>query len=256
MELKEIDLGETHSILVFPSYLEAENLEILISSLSPFLTANDLIVVADDSGADYRALLEDSCTRALQGSNGRLCFSYSDAKNGRGAAVRNAFESAQKNGSTISKFLEADSDGSHRPDDIIKILRHSSDADLLIGSRYSRGSKISGWPISRRIFSKILNLSIPSILGVNSNDLTNGLRRYNQNAIQVMLSEDAKNKGFIYLSETAYLIAQADLAVEDVPIHFENRLFGESTVGRSEIFNSLSGLIRLVGLRLKNVVGL
>jgi dolichol-phosphate mannosyltransferase len=256
MKLNEIDLSETHSILVFASYLEAENLELLISCLNPFLTANDLIVVADDSGPNYRALLEDSCTRAIQGSNGRLCFSYSDAKTGRGAAVRKAFEHAQKNGSRISKFLEADSDGSHRPDDIIKILRYPDGADLLIGSRYSRGSKISGWPLTRRIFSKILNLSIPTILGVNSSDLTNGLRRYNQKAIQVMLSQDAKNKGFIYLSETAYLIAQADLVVDDLPIHFENRLFGESTVGLSEIVNSLSGLIRLVGLRIKNVVGL
>lgn len=256
MELNEIDLSETHSILVFASYLEAENLQLLLSSIAPNLTRNDLIVVADDSGLNYRAQLEETCTRAIEGSNGRLCFSYSDAKNGRGAAVRKAFESARKNGSRISKFLEADSDGSHRPDDIIKILRHPSDADLLIGSRYSRGSIISGWPITRRILSRILNLSIPTILGVHSKDLTNGLRRYNQKAIQVMLSKDAKNKGFIYLSETAYFIAQAELALEDVPIHFENRLFGESTVGSKEIMNSLSGLIRLVGLRIKNVVGL
>lgn len=188
-------------------------------------------------------------------SQASIIFNYAEIKSGRGAAVRRTFEWARSIHPEISFYVEADSDGSHRPADIIRILRTESNADLVIGSRYSRGSKISGWPLGRRVFSKMLNLTIPRILLVPSADLTNGLRRYSSKATNLLLENPPQNPGFIYLSECAYLISKNNLSIEDLPIHFENRLHGESTVGRREIFNSLNGLFKLIVLRLNDVSG-
>lgn len=254
MELSEISLIGVDSIIVLASYKEAPNLERLISAVGPNLVQSDLIIIADDSGVNYRRLLEETCEKAMSNSQARICFSYVEVKDGRGSAIRRAFKFVFANSTSVHNFVEADSDGSHRPDDIIRILRSESRADLLIGSRYSPGSKISGWPLARRIFSRALNFAIPKILAVPSSDLTNGLRKYGRSAVEIMLGFEAKNKGFIFLSESAYHISQAKLQIEDIPIHFENRVFGESTVGASELLNSLSGLIALIWMRIRKIV--
>lgn len=256
MELKDADLTGFTSFIVFASFREAPNLEMLLTALGPKLAKSDMIIISDDSGASYRSLLEAACSKGMLESAAQICFSYSVNKSGRGAAVRRAFEIVQEKSMNAEKYIEADSDGSHRADDILKILDAESKADLIIGSRYSKGSKITGWPISRRIFSRVLNWTIPTILGVPSSDLTNGLRRYNATAVGVMLNKLPKNSGFIYLSETAYHISKSKLRIEDVPIHFENRVFGSSTVGTEEILMSMKGLAQLIITRIRDLARL
>lgn len=236
----------TKIALVFASYNEAENLSEILTYLSPVLDNQTLIIVADDSGKDYQGHLEKVCKEAMAQSKAQLQFNYSDIKDGRGTAIRRSFERLKETVPSIEHFLEADSDGSHRPEDILKVMYSDSDCDLLIGSRYVSGSEIVGWPISRKILSKFLNTTIPVLLSVPAKDLTNGLRRYSPRAVELILEKPARNKGFIYLSEVAETIARAQLTISEVPIRFENRVHGSSTVGFSELFRSLSGLFGLI----------
>jgi dolichol-phosphate mannosyltransferase len=251
--LESADLTNVTSVLAFASYNEKENLARLLGLIGPHLSNQHMIIIADDSGQESRALLEHSCLAALGESKANICFSYAELKSGRGAAIRRSFAAAIEKNPNISWFLESDSDGSHRPEDIVLLLNSSSNADLLIGSRYSNGSRITGWPIGRRIFSKVLNLIIPKVLNVKARDLTNGLRRYSNRAVSELLRHKAENNGFIYLSEVAYLLSREGFFISDTPIHFENRVFGESTVGRAEIIASLAGLGKLIVLRIRNL---
>ena len=241
----------TKIALVFASYNEAENLAEILAELSPNLDDQILIVVADDSGKDYREHLEHVCKTAMVNSKAQIQFNYSDVKDGRGTAIRRSFQSIKETYPSIELFLEADSDGSHRPEDILRVLNFDSGCDLLIGSRYISGSEIVGWPFSRRILSKFLNSTIPLLLSVPAKDLTNGLRRYSHRAVDLILEKPARNRGFIYLSEVAETIARAQLDIIEIPIRFENRVHGSSTVGFSELFRSLSGLCGLVFQRLR-----
>ena len=146
----------------------------------------------------------------------------------------------------FTTILECDADGSHRPEDILKIKNSSSEADLIVGSRYLKSSKIVGWPASRRIFSWSLNKTIPRLTRVNLKDITNGLRRYSKGAAEEILSAVQVNKGFIYLSEQAILISRASMVISEEPIIFVDRTLGNSTVTWREISNSLLGIFRLV----------
>jgi hypothetical protein len=91
-----------------------------------------------------------------------------------------------------------------------------------------------------------LNLIIPKLLHVPCKDITNGLRRYSNRAVKILLESTPKNNGFIYLSEQAQLISKAKLTIAETPIIFENRIAGESTVGAKEILNSFIGIIKLI----------
>jgi dolichol-phosphate mannosyltransferase len=145
----------------------------------------------------------------------------------------------------IEYVVECDADSSHRVEDVIAIARSNSLSDVLIGSRYLLASAIIGWPRSRQIFSRLINLLIPKILKIDVTDATNGLRRYNKNAITKLLMFEIKNTGFIYLSEQILILARNGCKISELPIIFVNRTIGSSSVTWRDVRSSLFGLFHL-----------
>lgn len=232
--------------IIIPSYNETLALPELLEKIKKGLNNLDAIIVMDDSSKEISEQIERKCREVVKDSEFVFLFDNSGFKSGRGAAVRRGITIALAEFPNVKSILECDADGSHQPEDILKIKNSSSTADLLVGSRYLKSSQILGWPVSRRIFSWFLNKSIPKLTGVLLNDITNGLRRYSKNAAIATLSEIQENKGFIYLSEQAILIDKAGLTISEEPIIFVDRTLGTSTVTWREIFNSLHGIISLI----------
>ena len=232
--------------LVFASYKELKTLPILLKELSMYLNSQHVIIVSDDSPEEIRMELVEKCKNALASKESKIDFSFGKYKVGRGAAILRGFKFASEKYGPFDFFIEADSDGSHTAFDINKLITNKSEADLVIGSRYLTESRIIGWPISRRLFSKMLNSIIPSLLNVKCTDITNGLRRYSKRAVEAFYEEQPKNTGFVYLSEQALIVKNKKLTITEVPITFINRTIGESTVGLKEVFISLRGIYLLI----------
>ena len=112
-------------------------------------------------------------------------------------------------------------------------------------------SSIIGWPIPRRVFSKILNSVIPFMLNVPITDITNGLRRYTPQALRQILLQEPINTGFTYLSEQAFVLHVSQLKIDEIPIIFVERIAGHSTVTWKEILTSLRGILYLLLLKKK-----
>ena len=227
--------------IVFAAYNEFENLEILLRNIGDLVSSNTLILVCDDSGITHQDKVKMHVKAALYNKNIKFYISFASVKSGRGSAIRRGFMFVLENCQNIEYLIECDSDGSHRAEDIIKLLNYPQ-CDFLIGSRYLALSRIDGWPMSRKIASKFLNTIIPRILGVPCKDLTNGLRRYSKIAIQCILSAPINHSGFIYLSEQAMELTKNNFKIVEIPIHFVNRIYGESSVGFKEIKESLLGV--------------
>ena len=234
------------SVLIIPSYNETLALPKLLRELRAGLTERDAVIIMDDSSPKIFREIEQLCMQATRDSKFLLIFDNSGSKSGRGAAVRRGMAIALSEFPIVERIIECDADGSHRSEDILRIKNSVSTSDLLVGSRYLASSEIVGWPLSRRIFSWILNQSVPKITKVNLHDITNGLRRYSKNAVIKILSEKQKNKGFIYLSEQAILISRAGMVLSEEPIIFIDRTLGKSTVTWREVADSFYGIIRLV----------
>jgi dolichol-phosphate mannosyltransferase len=180
------------------------------------------------------------------GSPASYYFINHQGKSGRGSAIRRGMAEALNLFPNLEYMVECDADGSHRPEDILRIKNSEDQSDLLVGSRYLSSSKIVGWPLSRRIFSRILNFAIPKILGVPLVDITNGLRRYTIRAVREILSEHQTNTGFIYLSEQAQIVKRKNLQITELPIEFIDRTLGKSTVTWREITASIRGIFGLM----------
>lgn len=240
---------ETHlsvrNALIFPTYREFESLKVLLSEIVPQLDNLDAVIICDDTDAEFEKIISNEVSRIFEGSSCGLIFSFSSSKGGRGAAVFRGMKIATRAFPNLKFVLEADSDGSHRPQDIIRILR-SDVSDFKIGSRYLPESQIIGWPLSRRFFSLLLNKLIPKILKLECTDATNGLRRYSTTCVKELLEKGITNTGFIYLSEQAVLLSNAGFLISETPITFVNRTHGESSVGIGEICDSFIGIVKIV----------
>lgn len=239
-------ITDVKNVIIIPSYLEVASLPALLENLGPALNYKDAILVMDESPSEIFLEMQRACIKAMSGTTCKLIFSNHQSKSGRGASVRRGILSAIKLFPDFEFVVECDADGSHQPADVIQLIQSRNDVDLLIGSRYMKESKIIGWPISRVFFSSVLNYLIPKLIGVQVKDVTNGLRRYSRQAIEIIVSEEPKTSGFIYLTEIIVLVSNKKLSIAELPTTFVNRVIGKSTVTFNEILSAMIGLILIL----------
>lgn len=244
--INELDKDPTvKTALIIPSYNESEALEVFLRELLPLLPSESAVIVVDDSTFEIATKIQGQVDEINRTHQIQVSIDCAKVKTGRGAAVKRGMKRAVNNFPNLKFVIECDADGSHTPADVLSVIQHRSTCDLVIGSRYLPGSKITNWPWQRKVFSRILNLLIPKILNVPVKDITNGLRRYSIDASKLLISTESLNSGFVYLSEQALTLRKAELSICETPIHFINRVLGESTVTSKEVIESIIGVKRM-----------
>jgi len=238
--------------IIVPSYNETLALPEMLLKLEVGLTAADAVIIMDDSPERIAAEVNFACSQVFKESSASYFFINHQGKSGRGSAVRRGMDQARAMFPSLKFVIECDADGSHRPIDILRVKHSEIEADLLVGSRYLPDSKIQGWPISRKLFSRALNFIIPRLLHVELGDITNGLRRYSIDAVNEIIGQNQANRGFIYLSEQALVVKKRGLSIKELPIVFMDRTQGSSTVTWHEVVASIRGVIGLVTLKAKD----
>jgi dolichol-phosphate mannosyltransferase len=233
-------------VIIIPSYKETLALPKMLAELREYLQETDAILIMDDSPEVIANEIDSLCKLALGKCAAKYHFLNHQGKSGRGSAIRRGIEYSLNVFPNLEFIIECDADGSHRPLDIVRVKEAKSRSHMLVGSRYLPDSKIVGWPISRRIFSKVLNSIIPRLLDIQLHDITNGLRRYSSRAAYEIINQPQKNMGFIYLSEQALIVKQHGLEMAEIPIDFIDRTEGSSTVTWREIAASVQGVVVVV----------
>lgn len=243
--IETVQPNQIKRVIAIPTYYESATVPTLIAELVKDLDQSDAIFVMDDSPLDAYNLTKSNVLESIKSSKCSLYFLPSTYKSGRGAAVRRGMLAAVEMFPKLEYFLECDADGSHQATDIIRVLNTKAEFDLVIGSRYLPESRILGWSLSRRIFSRVLNVLIPKLFKIPVKDVTNGLRRYSKIAVTEIISKTPINLGFTYLTEQAFIVYKNRLLVFEVHIEFAERIAGSSSVTWKEIFNSLKGIVNL-----------
>ena len=225
-------------LIIIPAYNEDENIIKLIKIIQNEYANIDIILIDDSNNFITKQNIEN-----YKFSN--LKYIKRDMKMGRGSAIRYGFEYANKH--SFDYTIEMDSDCSHDPKEIKFLLQKitNKNYDLVIGSRYLKESKIIGWPIKRKVFSKLANLLAQFLFGFDISDYTNGFRIYNSRSITELLKYEIKNNGFIYLTETLIILKKKKYRIGEYPTIFINRKSGISSLRLKEIINSLLGIFKI-----------
>jgi dolichol-phosphate mannosyltransferase len=230
--------------VVLPTFKETSSVYNLLIEIDLKIPENWHIIIVDDSPTDETEVHVLKAFNELKRKETTLHFLKNPKKSGRGAAVQQGFEFAVTH--LDPEFVvEMDSDGSHTTESLLALLSAPYHQEFVIGSRYLPESQIVGWPLTRRIFSRLTNYILKSIFHIEINDWTNGLRRYSIETIDIQRGHKFQNKGFICLSEQILLLNHHDIVPFEVPITFIDRTHGMSSVTHMEIFQSLLGVLKL-----------
>src|SRR5208283_350143 len=119
------------------------------------------------------------------------------------------------------------------PSDIPTLLRHSSDADITIGSRYLEANSLPGWNLVRRMLTNLGHVLTVNMLGI-SGDATGAFRVYRLSTIPRELFDLVKARGYPFFFESLFIATRNNLSVRDVPIRLPARTYGHSKMSLHE----------------------
>ena len=211
--------------LVLPTYNERANLEPLVRAVLPQLAkaaTNHRILIVDDSSPDGTGQLADRLADEL----GRVEVLHRPLKEGLGRAYLAGFARAMAGGAEL--IVEMDSDFSHDPADLPRLLAAGADADLVLGSRYVPGGGVSEWGLLRRLLSRGGCEYARRVLGVPVRDLTGGFKCFRREVLDAIGLGAVHADGYAFQIELTYRALKAGFHVRETPIVFHERRAGAS----------------------------
>jgi dolichol-phosphate mannosyltransferase len=241
--MPESSRRERDTVVVIPTYNEAQNIVQLIRDLLDLPVPLDVIVVDDNSPDGTGALADAEAARFP----GRVAVLHRAGKLGLGTAHIAGWRRALDAGYT--GIMTMDADYSHHPRFVPAIVAAGETYDLVIGSRYVPGGGVGERTLYRRLISYGANWLAHTMLGAVARDLTGSFRLYRRVVLESLPLDEIRSNGYSFPIETAWLIERMGWHVGEVPIYFENRTRGASKVSRREILNALGTLLRLAGRR-------
>jgi len=219
-------------LVIIPTFNEAGNIERATSDLFTHNPNVDLLIV-DDNSPDGTGELADKL--ALGKKN--ISVLHRKGKEGLGAAYIAGFKYAIE--ASYDFIVEMDADGSHRSEDLPKLLAVCEKNDLVIGSRYVRGGKTQNWPLHRQWLSRGGNLYAKLMLGSKLNDMTAGFRVFRVSFLKSLDLDSINARGYSFQIEMAYRTIRSGASAVEVPITFVEREVGESKMSSAIVSEAL-----------------
>jgi dolichol-phosphate mannosyltransferase len=161
-------------------------------------------------------------------------------KLGLGTAYIAGFTWALERGYDV--VVEMDADGSHRAEDLPRLLAAVADADLVIGSRWVHGGRVVDWPLSREILSRGANTYTRLALGLDVRDATAGFRVYRTDTLKQIAIDEVTSQGYCFQVDMAWRVQRAGGRIVEVPITFADRQRGQSKMSRAIILEALASV--------------
>lgn len=225
--------------IIIPTYREKVNLPKIIPLIYSFLPQSHIVIV-DDNSPDGTDILMKKMLKQYK----TLHFINRLKKAGRGSAVLAGFAYAKK---TIHPdiYIEMDADLSHQPKELKQLLKLSKPNNIVVASRYLAKSKMQNVPYTRKLLSRMSNQLLKFVLRIPIRDNTNGFRAYQLEAIKVLQKHKFISKGYIVLSESAYLLHTKGFVFVEYPSIFINRTRGKSNTNFSEFLHSIQNVFRI-----------
>ncbi len=209
------------TIVIVPTYNEAEGITIMLDTLLHRAPDVDVLVV-DDNSPDGTAKLVIAHPEYRR----RLHLLSRIQKDGLGAAYRAGFGWALAG--PYDAIVQMDADLSHPPERVPALLAALEHADVAIGSRYVRGGGVHNWPWSRRAISRGGNIYVRLVLGLSVHDATAGFKAFRREALESIGAVHSESNGYCFQIENTWRASRLGLRIEEVPITFTDRAVGTS----------------------------
>lgn len=224
-------------LVIIPTYNESESLPGVLERLRRAVP-DAHVLVADDNSPDGTGALAD----ALAAKDDHVHVLHRAGKEGLGKAYLAGFAWGLERGYDV--IVEMDADGSHRPEELPRLLAQIPHADVVLGSRWVPGGSVVNWPASRRVLSQGGSLYTRLALGIPTRDATGGYRAYRASALRALDLGTVESNGYCFQIDLLWRALQRGLVVREVPITFVEREAGTSKMSGRIVREALLNVAR------------
>lgn len=226
------------TLVITPTYNEKENLPRFVDAVFQALPQAHLLVV-DDASPDGTGVLADAIAR----QEPRLKVLHRKGKEGIGPAYVAGFRWALAQG--YDRIIQMDTDFSHNPEDLPRLLAASKEADLVIGSRYKGGVRVLNWPLRRLMLSYGAGIYVRLLTRMPVMDPTGGFKCFHRKVLEAIPFEGLAADGYGFQIEINHTAWRKGFRIDELPIVFADR-----TAGTSKMSLAIAGEAVLLVLRL------
>lgn len=210
--------------VILPTYNEAKNLPILV---------NDLINEFNKIGIEYEIIIVDDYSPDgtweialnLENEIDRVKSIIRKKEKGLASAIKTGIEN-----STFPFICIMDTDLSHPPKDISRMVKHIGGYDMVWASRYINGGRMKalGKKWIQKWFSYLFNLYIKNILGIQILDSTNGFFITKRSVLDPVDLDEVFNGYGDFSFKLLYQLKDKNISMLEIPFTYEERRFGSS----------------------------
>jgi len=228
--------------VVIPTYNEKENLPKITAQLMALPLDLGLLVIDDNSPDDTGQIAED----LVKQYPGRVSVMHRAGKLGLGTAYISGFKHLLS--TDVDVIGQMDADFSHPPEKLIEMAKALENADVAEGSRYVPGGSLDEkWPLWRKWLSGFGNDYARIILNVPIKDVTGGFRLWKRKVLETIPLDDVKANGYVFQVEMAYITTKMGFRFVEIPIHFNERIYGQSKMNLSIQVEAAIRVWQLIG---------
>lgn len=221
------------------TFNEAGNLRLLVEKILTTIPEADVLIV-DDSSPDGTGEIADALSR----ENPQVQVLHRDKKEGLGKATLAAFQHLLEQ-ENYTHLINMDADFSHDPGHLPEIVALSRDYDVVIGSRYIPGGRITGWGWQRHVMSRCINFYSRWLLWLAPKDCSGSYRCYRTEMLNKIDWSKIRATGYAFQEEILYLCQRVGGKMVETPIVFVDRVHGHSKISWKEAILALWVIFRL-----------
>ena len=227
--------------IVIPAYNEQERLPAMLEAYTAYFTTKygaevEFIVVVN--GSTDRT---ERVARGFEENSPRVKVLVDSNPIGKGGAVMMGAREAC--GDWIG-FVDAD--GATSPEAFDDLMNYSAKADVVIASRYLKGSVVSPTqPLARRVASRCFNLCVRILFGLRLHDTQCGAKIFKRDVMH-QVADNLGTTNWAFDVDMLYLVRRQGGVLLEVPTVWSHQGGSRLQVGKA----SLDMLVALIRLRL------
>lgn len=233
-------------LVIIPTYNERENVSRMISKVMSLAGGYDLLIVDDGSPDGTAAIVRERQREFPE----RVHLLERSGKLGLGTAYIAGFRWALARGYDL--IYEMDCDFSHNPDDLERLTAAATGgADVVVGSRYSRGVNVVNWPMSRLLMSYYASKYVRIVTRMPVCDATAGFVCWSRRVLETIDLDAVRMVGYGFQVEMKYTAWKLGFRIDEVSIIFIDRTEGTSKMSGGIFGEAFWGVLQLPWRRIR-----